>query len=449
MAAQGASRLLVSQGKLLLVYPTLQDLGCLLLELDEKGCRCSVSFQNLDTDMQASWKNILTPQRQVHVKVEVLPWLVNFETEGSITNISDLPSHSEIDLFFSHIPPSELEILQRAVLSMATQKVRHSTHILTAKARDSRLKFSEDNPAPTTHDVKSDTALAPKDARPVLKLKKIGEVLIHMGWLSSERVEEAVTQAHNKGEKLGRYLIRVGWVTPDVLCRALALQSGLPMTDLDGIDFSENLRKIFSYAVMLQHTFVPFDEAKNFICIATASPLKPGTVKNLETLCNKRVEVFLAQEDLIVKQLDMMQNKNKRRPRKYIRYSVSLPVRYQYCSRLGTPAEQIIYDGETVDISEGGLLIEGSPTTLGTLDDLRRRGICVRISINIDSGEVVAICQLRALRNKPGGPASHPRWMIGLEVVEASVDCRRRLKEVCIKSAMSTRKVDGSRRPFI
>ncbi len=267
-----------------------------------------------------------------------------------------------------------------------------------------------------------------------LRLKKVGEVLVHMGRLNNEQVSIALQQARANGERLGRYLLRTGLVTPDALCRALALQTGLPMTDLSDATIPDNLARVFPHELMTQYSFVPFDDSKAFVCIAVADPLPQTTTRELEKLCGKRIEMFLGQEDLVIRMLDKVRGKQKRKLRRFIRYEISALARYQFCSRLGHPAEEVIHHGTTLNISEGGFLIEGTPTALGSPDDLRRRGICARVVLTGTFQEITALCHLRSIRAKERAEAGKARWLLGLEVAEISADDRRRLKELCLKA---------------
>jgi hypothetical protein len=271
------------------------------------------------------------------------------------------------------------------------------------------------------------------DTQP-LRMKKVGEVLVHMGRLNNDQVAMALQQARSNGERLGRYLLRTGMVTPDALCRALALQTGLPMTDLSDATIPENLLRVFPHEMMMQYSFVPFDEAKAFVCIAVADPLPQTTSREMEKLCGKRIEMFLGQEDLVIRMLDKVRGKQKRKLRRHIRYEISALARYQFCSRLGHPAEEVIHHGTTMNVSEGGFLIEGTPTALGSPDDLRRRGICARVVLTGTFQEISALCHLRSIRAKERAEAGKARWLLGVEVAEISADDRRRLKELCLKA---------------
>ena len=558
-----ASRLQIRQGTLVLAYPTFTPLSGTLLELNEQSCRGTFTFEGIAPEVEREWKNILQPKRPLHIRIDVPPYLQDFELDGTISTVHPKTGSFDIDLSFHQVGATNLNILSQAILTLATERVRYAAAYRTGNTNmlapdvpagaesglvpaapappapaplvppppppprltrrpvppappaphaqpqtqapvppapvarqiqpappavppapavqpawlvdDSDLKEMAPAPEPTHQNGPVDTIPAPEppprvllkpDKEPEsailadphlmraamtmptdasqrppsvndtqnLKTKRLGEVLIHMGRLTPDQVASAVRYAKGNGERLGRYLLRTGMVAPDALCRALALQTGMPMTDLSEAEIPEALARVFPHEMMVQHSFVPFDDSKAFVCVAVADPLPMTTQKELEKLCGKRIEMFLAQEDLVVRTLDKLRGKQKRKLRRHIRYEVNALVRYQFCSRLGHPAEDVIHNGTTLNISEGGFLIEGSPTALGSPDDLRRRGICCRVVLTGTFQEISTLCHLRSIRARERQEAGKARWLLGLEVAEIAADDRRRLKELCLKA---------------
>lgn len=268
--------------------------------------------------------------------------------------------------------------------------------------------------------------------------KRIGLVLTQMGYLTEAQIDDAVKQSRIKGQRLGRYLVGSGLISPDVLCRALALQSGLPVTDLTDIEISDELEKVFPFAMLMRHSFVPFDDSAMFICIAVATPLTQTTLKELERTCHKKVEVFLAREDAILKHLtDFRKRQQGSQPRRFLRYDYQQPVSYQFCSRFAGPTEEIIHRGHTQNVSEGGMMVIGPGSKMGKPDELMRRGICLRVTVHNEASpqnEINALCRFKAIQEK------NSLWHMGLELLEISTEDRRRLKELCVKAMIEQMK---------
>jgi hypothetical protein len=516
-------QLLEMQGTLKLSYPTLADLGCLLTHVDEHGCRGSVMFQYLPPETVSTWKRCLTPSRPVRIKIESHPSLGNFEIDGLVSKISELASHSEIDLRFSNLNPHQRELLRQAVggniappqhplpitpgvadthtaasaapaanvqpVPAAGIQMKGGGTLRIRKFEDSEAIRLRRPPSAATAPVQNAAPVAPtaptapppppppapagrgvvedrpraiplqQGAMPAQRApaspqsapisaasapppegnkKRIGAVLTQMGYLTEAQIDDAVKQSRIKGQRLGRYLVGSGLISPDILCRALALQSGLPVTDLTDVEISDEIEKIFPFAMLMRHSFVPFDDSAMFICIAVATPLTHTTLKELERTCHKKVEVFLAREDSILKHLnDFRKRQQGSQPRRFLRYDLHTPVSYQFCSRFAGPTEETIHRGSTQNISEGGMLVVGPGSQLGKPDDLMRRGICLRITVHNEAApqnEINALCRFKAIQEK------NSLWHMGLELLEISTEDRRRLKELCVKAMIEQMK---------
>ncbi|MEI6234491.1 MAG: hypothetical protein WCT04_15670 [Planctomycetota bacterium] len=258
--------------------------------------------------------------------------------------------------------------------------------------------------------------------------KKLGEVLISMGKLTAEQLEEAVTMAQDAGERIGRWLIRWELVDPDTLCRALSIQTGLPMTKLVSDAIPEPLRNLFSLPLMMHHNFVPFDDSGAILCLAACNPLDPALIREQEKVLHKIIEVFLAREDQVARQLDWMRIKLKTRSRRCLRFNLRVFVSFQFCNRLGVRHDKNIHDGATVNVSEGGYLLD-CPAPIDDPSAMLLKGMYLNVIIKSMTGEIRAICDVREIRLVDDSPK--PRWLMGVEIVEMNDDSKTRLKGLC------------------
>ena len=56
--------------------------------------------------------------------------------------------------------------------------------------------------------------------------KRIGDILIQMGFIDQGQLEMALMESKKTGAMLGDVLIRLDWITDDELQMAIAVQSG-------------------------------------------------------------------------------------------------------------------------------------------------------------------------------------------------------------------------------
>src|SRR6476660_8426689 len=60
----------------------------------------------------------------------------------------------------------------------------------------------------------------------------LGSILVQKGWISHERLDEALAEVKVTGMRLGETLLQRGWLFEPELASALAEQSGLRYVDL-------------------------------------------------------------------------------------------------------------------------------------------------------------------------------------------------------------------------
>ncbi|MGD0089498.1 MAG: PilZ domain-containing protein [Planctomycetota bacterium] len=429
----GGNQLPGRRGTLRLFSSTLPDLICMLMDLSPAGCRAAVRFQYLPQDLSAQWRLALAPQSSIRVRIEAHPQAGTLELEALFVQMVQTSASYEMEFKFHNLTPAQAEALARAGPfgpGGALQAVPAPRPAPAAFAPPSGLPPRDEAPAGPPGPVPG-----AQPSSPTRQFRRIGSVLIQMGKLTPQQTEDAAARARATGEKLGQLLLRSGLVSPSALCRALALQSGLPMTDLQEEEIPEKLAKLFPYELMARHEFVPFDDAGAFICIAAVNALPAPVVKELEQLCHKKLEVFLAREDLIRKELQTLHARQEKSSRLHLRYGFSLPVEYQFCTRFGVPAGRQVYQGTTLNISEGGLQVDGPPVTIGAPSDLLRVGMCANLVIEPGTQrELKTLCRLKAI--EPRGE----RCTIRLEIIDASAETRRHLKEICLQALLAQAK---------
>lgn len=228
--------------------------------------------------------------------------------------------------------------------------------------------------------------------------KKIGEVLVRMGKLTQEQVDNAVEDSRKWRERFGEFVVKRGLVTPAELCRALALATGMPTTDLKDATIRRTYREIFPAEIMRRYEFIPFDANEKVVCIAAGSPLDDTVLAEIRSLTKKRVEVFLAEEQLVLQLLnksleEAIQEANLAKNRRFPRFNMPLPVSYYFCTSNGERLEDISYTGQTINISEGGFRVEGPHTDFGMMGNLQQYGLYVQLSASFPPHEFSALCK--------------------------------------------------------
>ena len=456
-------RLRIQKGQVFLRYSGAPTVVCVLLDLSEGGCRCLLPLTALSAEDAEIWQRIIEEDRVLNIELHFPPLVNDFPLEAEVRVVEPLPDRKvEVGLKFLNLQPEHKKELSQILLSVAVGKVREAfkpdkatqsgRYLVGARTQAAQMaeQITPVSPEQRQAMLQQPTQSAVTDdngekgtSRPKGKGtslvwnnpfhgKRLGEVLVQMGVLAEDAAEDAVNRAREVGQRFGRYLQQAGLASPDEICRALALQSGLPVADLSSLDTIAPMSGIFPYSLMAGHEFVPLEEAKDAVCIAVANPLPKGVVGELSRLCSKRVEVFLAREDHVLLALDHLRPVERHHERRFSRFPINMSVMFQLCNRLGRLHEIRCYLGRTLNVSQGGLKIEGEIPGVSKPDQIHRRGLCLRLTLKVDDREIEMLCDPRFIRVRDDLKSDEEfPWIFGLRILEMSARDREHYQDVC------------------
>ena len=250
---------------------------------------------------------------------------------------------------------------------------------------------------------------------PLLRGRSLGEILVAMGLLTSAQVQATAEEARLAKEPLGRHLVRCKLVSPQQLCKALSLQSGLPVVDFPSANVPVAARYSHLLGLMARLELVPFSETDQVVCVAAQRPPSPQRVPEIEKAFNKQVRVCLAPDEQIAAVLHALGAGRPTQKRRHSRFTITMPVWLQLCSErnetLG-PKQ----GGQILDISLSGLRVEGPEGMLAQLKELRRGEPHIMVRFSTPPLEVHGTCVVRYVRNKENAKPWERLCVMGLEI---------------------------------
>ncbi len=105
------------------------------------------------------------------------------------------------------------------------------------------------------------------------KKRRIGEVIVDLGFASAEAVEAAVSSAREAGKTTGQILIDNGVLDSDQLSRALAERNGLDHVDLNVFEVDRSAATLIDTASARRHHTIPIAfSGERTLLVATADP---------------------------------------------------------------------------------------------------------------------------------------------------------------------------------
>ncbi|WP_372683413.1 hypothetical protein, partial [Desulfosarcina sp.] len=93
--------------------------------------------------------------------------------------------------------------------------------------------------------------------------KRIGDILIDLGYVDQDQLEMALTESKKTGIMLGDVLLRLDWVTQEQLQMSLAVQSGAKLLDTDAIKVDPGLIAQVPQEFVTTHGIMPLQRRED------------------------------------------------------------------------------------------------------------------------------------------------------------------------------------------
>ncbi|MFH1771691.1 MAG: ATPase, T2SS/T4P/T4SS family [Candidatus Omnitrophota bacterium] len=134
--------------------------------------------------------------------------------------------------------------------------------------------------------------------------KKIGDLLIEQGFVTSQQLVEALEEQKVTGEKLGQVFVRKGWVSAEDLSRILAMQTGVSTFDLSNYIIEPDIVLLIPQEVALKYKVIPVFKTGNTLTVASADPTNVFVIDELQRLTGCIIEPVSADEMAVRKAQD-------------------------------------------------------------------------------------------------------------------------------------------------
>ncbi|OQX52652.1 MAG: type II secretion system protein GspE [Candidatus Omnitrophica bacterium 4484_213] len=126
--------------------------------------------------------------------------------------------------------------------------------------------------------------------------KKVGQLFIEQGFITSEQLEEALEEQRLTGQKIGEILVNKGWLTSEEVKKVLEKQTGVKNIDLSMHIIDPELIKIIPEEMAIKYRLIPVLKSENKIVVAMADPSNVFVIDELERQTNCLIEPVLANE---------------------------------------------------------------------------------------------------------------------------------------------------------
>ncbi len=143
-----------------------------------------------------------------------------------------------------------------------------------------------------------------------IRRKRLGEILLDIGAVASEQLEEAVAHQERSGGLLGEVLVKLNMVEPADVTRALALQFDLPMLEeipLERIDTDLIASMPIGYAK--GHGILPLYREGSSVHVVMSDPLKQAALGDVQAMLGAYPRVSLAEPERVLEAINWAYDK--------------------------------------------------------------------------------------------------------------------------------------------
>ena len=112
--------------------------------------------------------------------------------------------------------------------------------------------------------------------------KRLGEMLVEQGLLTSEQVQDALRMQHQSGLLFGETLVQNKLITEEKIVAVLVSQFGIPYILPSQYQIAKDLLEIFEPTMMRRYQFIPMDSIGSVLVIAFAGSLTEDVLHEIQ-----------------------------------------------------------------------------------------------------------------------------------------------------------------------
>ncbi len=130
---------------------------------------------------------------------------------------------------------------------------------------------------------------------------KMGQILINMGAITPDQLDQALSMQKTSNLRLGEILIQEKLCEEEKVCLAMSKQFSIPFVNLDEVELKEEMSKIVSSEMSEQCMVIPLEVVDRTLTIAVADPLDYKSLNKIQTTTKMQLETVIAAPSQIIK----------------------------------------------------------------------------------------------------------------------------------------------------
>ena len=145
------------------------------------------------------------------------------------------------------------------------------------------------------------------------QFQKIGDILVHQKIITSEQLENALTEQKSTKDKLGNILITQGTITEEELVNAYSMQCGhRSITKDEMLKVDQSIVSLLPEDFAKENNVLALSKKDNYLAIAMEDPEDLSTLDSIRKLTNLSPEILVAGRSSIKDALESLYDKVKK-----------------------------------------------------------------------------------------------------------------------------------------
>lgn len=126
---------------------------------------------------------------------------------------------------------------------------------------------------------------------------RLGDLLVSVGLITNEQLNEALAMQKQSKDRLGKVLIDEGFITESQFIDALRMQLGIDFVDLGQIKINPEMVNLIPKGIAKKNGVVPVKVDKDTLYLAMKDPLNFMAIEEVRTASRKRIVPLIASEN--------------------------------------------------------------------------------------------------------------------------------------------------------
>src|SRR2546425_4214240 len=133
---------------------------------------------------------------------------------------------------------------------------------------------------------------------------RLGDMLIAQKIISQEQLKLALEQQKKSGRRLGRVLIELGFTSDEQICEAISRQLNVPYVNLKFYNFNNDLVRRLPEAQARRFRAIVLEERKAAFLVGMADPTDLFAFDEIARLLRRDVEAAVVSEAILLQTID-------------------------------------------------------------------------------------------------------------------------------------------------